>query len=382
MNQDFVTQLRLQLREAALQEERRAPAAQRLVLARRRMPGPAGLAAALAVAMLALAVAIGALSLRGEPEPTKPKVVRSFRVSDGLTSIAPGFGAVWAADLSHSNVLRIDPRTRKVVARIPVAGGEAPGNPPAPSPDVFVTTGAGAVWALASATQNGGGHTTPAQLLRIDPRLNRAVAGIPIHTPTGGDFNPLSVQIADGAVWVIGTGGALQIDPATNATGRYLPTPSAELGVVAEADTVWTLDLDGRLRQVDARSGRTVGAVRVPVTTDTHLFPASPGLLARLSGGRVTRDGRITVFDPGDGHALWHATFEGQINYIAPGSGNTLWVYLVRTPERPDQLVRLDDSTGRRTGQVQPTDSGVAGLARVGRELWVAHPDGRITVVR
>ena len=38
MNQDFVTQLQLQLREAALREERRTPAAQRFVRARRGLP--------------------------------------------------------------------------------------------------------------------------------------------------------------------------------------------------------------------------------------------------------------------------------------------------------------------------------------------------------
>ena len=72
MNQDFVTQLRLQLREAALREERRAPLAQRFVRARRGLPGPAPLAVAVVVALLAVAVAIGALKLRGEPEPVKP----------------------------------------------------------------------------------------------------------------------------------------------------------------------------------------------------------------------------------------------------------------------------------------------------------------------
>ena len=135
MSQDFVTELRLQLREAALREEQRAPAARRLLHARRRVPGPGPLAAALAVALLALAVAVGALALRGEPEPTKPKVVRSFRVADGLTSIAQGFGAVWATDLSSGNVLRIDPKTRKVVASIPAAGGDRarPPGPPGPN---------------------------------------------------------------------------------------------------------------------------------------------------------------------------------------------------------------------------------------------------------
>ena len=131
-----MTALRLQLRDAARREEQRAPAARRLVRVRRRVPGPGPLAAALAVALLALAVAVGALALRGEPEPTAPKVVRTFRVADGLTSMAQGFGAVWATDLSSGNVLRIDPKTRKVVARIPVAGGAAAAgrSQPAPAP--------------------------------------------------------------------------------------------------------------------------------------------------------------------------------------------------------------------------------------------------------
>ena len=83
------------------------------------------------MALLALAVAVGVLALRGEPEPTAPKVIRTFRVADGLTSMAQGFGAVWATDLSSGNVLRIDPKTRKVVARIPVRA--APRRPTAPS---------------------------------------------------------------------------------------------------------------------------------------------------------------------------------------------------------------------------------------------------------
>ena len=119
MNQDFVTQLQLQLREAALREERRTPAAQRFVRARRGLPGPAPLAAALAVALLALAVAIGVLQLHGdagaggaEGRPTRSRWPTACRRSSA------GFGAVWAADPVSGEVLRIDPKTRRVTQRI------------------------------------------------------------------------------------------------------------------------------------------------------------------------------------------------------------------------------------------------------------------------
>jgi hypothetical protein len=381
MNQDFVTQLRLQLREAALREERRAPFVQRLVRTRRGVPGPGRLAAALAVAVLALAVTIGALSLRGEPAPTKPKVLVTFQAADGLTSMTQGFGAVWASDLGRGDILRIDPQTRRTVARIPAGRAGAEGGPGGGPAEVVVAAGAGAVWALTGDLENGG-RQGPVRLLRIDPRSNRIAARIPMRKPSGGTFSPQMIQISDGMVWVVGNAGALRIDPAGDTADRFVGISEPGLGIVAEGDTVWALSASGRLRQIDARTGRTVHTLRVPVTTDTHLFPASSGLLARLTGGRVTRGTRITTFDPGDGHAQWHATFEGPINYLAPGSGDTLWAYVIRAPEQPDRLVRLEAGSGRPIGQVEIHDPGVAGLAQVGRELWVAHPNGRITVVR
>jgi hypothetical protein len=177
-------------------------------------------------------------------------------------------------------------------------------------------------------------------------------------------------------VWVIGIAGALEVDPATGAPLRYVPVAHAELGIVADGDALWLLGVNGRLRQVDVRTGRTVHTVRVPVTTDTHLGPASPGLLTRIGGGS------IIAFDPSDGRSLWHATLGAPLNYLAPGSRDSLWVYAIRTPERRDRLVRLDAGSGRQTGQLEVPDAGTVGLVRVGREMWIGHPNGRVTVVR
>jgi len=374
MNQDFVTQLRLQLREAALRDERRTPAARRLVDARRHAPRPGGLAAGIAVALLALAAALGASALRGEPEPSAPKVTHTFTVADGLASITEGFGAVWASDLSNGDVLRINPRTRRVVARIP-AGREVRAGRGGGSPDVVVATGAGAVWALAGAHRNGGtgGRT---RLLRIDPDRKRVVARISMRTPSGGTFSPERVQIAGDGVWVLGSAGALEVDPRSNAPEGFVPSSSGSLGVVPEGDTVWTLDLGGRLRRIDGRSRRALHTLRVPVDSGTSLIPGGPGLLM-LAGGN-----RISALDPSDGRTLWQARVEAPSRFWAPAGEDSLWVYLARSPGLPDRVVRLDSGSGRRTGQVDLPEPGAAGLATVGRELWVASPDGRISVVR
>ena len=363
MNQDFVTQLQLQLREAALREERRTPVARRVARAGRGLPGPAPLAAALAVVLLALAVAIGTLALRGEPEPEAPKVVGTYSVGAGLSSLAPGFGAVWATDPIRSQVLKIDLETRRVTARIPVGG------------DARVAVGSTAVWALAGDLLYSGDRG-PVDLLRIDPHENRIVARIPVRTPSGKAFGALGLQVEKDAVWVGGSSGMLRIDPDRNLADRFVPFSEATRGAVAERDAVWVLGLNGRLRRIDARTGRTVAEVRVGGPTDSHLFPGRPGTLTL-----VGRDD-MTLIERSTGRPIWRTVLEGEIRYWIPGEDGTLWAHVTRALAQPDRLVRLDADSGERTGQVDLPEPGVAGMVGVGHEVWVASPGGKVVVVR
>ena len=362
MTEDFVTRLRLQLREAALREERRTPVALRVVRARRGLPGPAPLAAALAVALLALVVALGTLALRGEPEPAVPKVTGIYPVAASLSPLAPGYGAVWTADPIRGQILRIDPATRRVVKRIPVHA------------EAVVATGAGAVWALAGDLQYSG-DKGPLRLLRIDPATNRIVARIPLRGPAGRGFAPFGLQIDQGAVWVVGDTGVLRIDPRRNVADRFVPLAESTRGAVAEGDGVWVLALDGRLRRVDTLSGRAVGRARVRTTGKSHLFGGPPGTLT-VSGGDT-----IALLDRPSGRTLWRKTLDGEVRYSL-ADDDVLWTVVSRAPIEPDRLVRLDADSGHRRGQVALPEPGVAGMAKVGRDLWLATPGGRIVVVR
>ena len=362
MNQDFVTQLQLQLREAALREERRTPLAQRAVRARRGLPGPRPLAAALAIALLAVAVAIGTLQLRGEPEPVKPKVVRSFKVADNLLSLSGGFGAAWASDPVRGQVLRIDPETRKVTARIQLGG------------DVQVVAGAGAVWALYGDLLTAGAQDS-VQVARIDPKANRVVARIPMRSPQGDNFAPLFLTADGDHVWVIGASGALRIDPATDARDRFVPY---ELGgdTVAEGERVWTMLPDDRLREFDARTGRRVDDVQLRVPQDdAHPVLGPPGSLL-LAG-----PSSLTMVDRTSGATLWSTQFSGDIRTFSV-DGENAWVYLARADDGPYRLIRIDAETGARTGELSLGDTAATDLARIADDLWIAEPGGAITVVR
>jgi hypothetical protein len=371
MSEDFVTRLRFELRHAALREERRGPIGLCVARARRGLPGPAPVAAALAAVLLAVAVALGAVALRGEPEPAAPKVIGSYHVAAGLAQLSPGFGAVWTADPIRGEVLRIDPATRRVIARIPV-GGEAQ-----------VAAGAGAVWAIAGDLLYNG-DKGPIRLLRIDPATNHVVARIPMGARAGKPFAPVELQIDRGRVWAIGLDGALRIDPVRNLPDRYVPLADRSggpRGTVTDGDRIWVLAADGRLRRLDARTGQAAGELRGLAPEDAYLFAGPPGALTLL-----TAKNQLALVEQADGHIAWRVTLGDDIGRLLIDGGR-LWVQFDRPltssgSTTPSELVRIDAATGHPQGEVELPEPGVTGMAKVGQELWVGTPNGTIVVVR
>ena len=176
MSEHFETQLQLQLRAAAERMEHRGAFGRlRLVL-----PAAPAVAAGALVAVVLLAVSIvGGLRWADDDDVvTAPRVVANIALADNLGSLDSGLDAVWAADPAKGQILRLDPHTRQVRARIPVDG------------EALVTVGAGAVWVLNQRNR----------LLRIDPATNRVTARTLLRGPAGGaELSGLEVQILAGA---------------------------------------------------------------------------------------------------------------------------------------------------------------------------------------
>ena len=269
---------------------------------------------------------------------------------------------MWTADPIRGEVLRIDPATRRVRARIPVPG------------EARVATGAGAVWALAGDLLYAGDQG-PVRLLRIDPATNRVVARIPMRGPAGERFGPLDLQVDGDAVWVVGAAGALRVDPRRNVPDRFVPIAEPARGTVTDGDSVWVLTAAGRLRRLDALTGRVTSEVRVRAPVDARLFWGRDGTLTLIGANA------IALLERANGRALWRTTLPGDIRY-AIADGDVLWAQVSNDSAAPDQLVRLDAGSGRRLGHVDLPEPGVTGIARVGREVWVATPGGTIVVVR
>jgi hypothetical protein len=138
MSDDFTARLQMQLRDAAIREERRGALSRTLVAARPRPAVALGVLAAAVAAAVALLFTVVIGPPRPEPAtPPGPRVVADVALGDALgPSGRPGFGAVWFSDSSRGVILRVDPGTRRVTRRIDVGS------------EVALATAAGSVWAL------------------------------------------------------------------------------------------------------------------------------------------------------------------------------------------------------------------------------------------
>jgi serine/threonine protein kinase len=160
-----------------VEEARRAFPAPALTAPRRRMWRLA-LAAGVAAAALATALPLAFTGGKGGPS-TKP-------------TVAP----------KTDSIQRIDPKTNKLLATIPVGTSNLGA----------LAVGAGSIW-VASADNN--------VVYRIDPKTNRFVS-IP------GNGSPAGLAFGDGFLWVLNPldNNVAQIDPGTNAVIHSTPLPA------------------------------------------------------------------------------------------------------------------------------------------------------------
>src|SRR6266511_4057576 len=188
--------------------------------------------------------------------PPAPLAAR-IRVGRGVAAVAVGQGGVWA--LRSRSVVRVDPRTNRVTARIRA--------PAADSWDGRFALGAGALWV-----------GTGADTIRVDVRTGR----------------PSRVRVAAWAVapdglWSCQTpaqgrpAGLVRVDPRTLAETTRIPVPACPAALAAERGLVWAIDEPGRrVLRVDAASAHLT-EIGLPVAPFA-VSPTGPGLVALAVG--------------------------------------------------------------------------------------------------
>jgi YVTN family beta-propeller protein len=179
-------------------------------------------------------------------DPRTNEIVKTFSLKGvGLGDIAVGGGSIWSPDVFEGPLRRMDERTGRVLAKLPV---QASWGPPE-TPHRVVAVGAGGVWVL-----DGPNDT----VTEIDPATNAVAQTIDISSPS-------DVAVDRGIVWVTSsdTGMVIGINPATGAhsTIRVGGSPA---GVAVGLDSVWVADpKDGTVIRIDSASERVVDTIQV-----------------------------------------------------------------------------------------------------------------------
>jgi hypothetical protein len=155
-------------------------------------------------------------------------------------------GSVWTMSPLEDRVLRIDPQSGLVLARI--------------NPGLDVTEG----WALGGSGYGSIWMHTAKVVTRIDVATNKVTAVVPL--PGGkindqpGNMGPTQAGFTAGKVWVPNVVGLFEIDPDTN-TARLVPlsmhpyTQWGDIGIGTTADSVFVRTSDTTVAQIDAATG-------------------------------------------------------------------------------------------------------------------------------
>jgi outer membrane protein assembly factor BamB len=364
---EFQTRLRAELRAAAEREQRRgasggAAAAARSLLAALARSAPAA-AAVTAAIIAALAVASIVLISGSERRPVAPpKVVDERSFADSLGPIFAAYGSVWMSDTGGGELLRVEPRTRRVTARLSVDG------------EVSIAAGAGAVWALQQGA-TGSRSVFHGPLLRIDPRTNRVTAQVPLRTPTGQPFAAFEMHADRSHIWVGGPGGALRIDPNTNRVASVVASSgslfTSDFALVRNG--LWAITTAGRLQAYDPATGTRLRNLPLAAHDVSNLRGTRGGaLIATVPSG-------LARLDPHTGRALWRADI-GQRATAWTEAGGLIWARSSRRLR--DRLSAVDPETGHILTSIDLDDFSGSAVTAIDDELWLSTVSGNVTIVR
>jgi streptogramin lyase len=229
--------------------------------------------------------------------------------------------AVWVASTTPFAVVRIDPATNKIVARIKIRAEACSG----------LASGFGSIWAPICGKR-------PA-LVRIDAAKN-AISTILSTAPAGPEGG---IAASDDSVWLVADqdGTLVRINPSTNSVRQNISIPPGSYNPIFSNGTVWVTGIEGDvLTAVDAKSGKVLESLRVG--PKPRFLTAGGGSIWTLNQGdgtvsRVDEKSRklvatVQVGIPGTG---------GDIGYGADSVWSTVFdVPLTRIDAMTDKVLK------------------------------------------
>ncbi len=201
-------------------------------------------------------------------------VISKIPVPGGPDWLGMGFGSVWASNASDNSISRIDPRTARIIARIPVGQ----------DPCLGVGIGFESVWIP---------NCKDKTLSQIDPKTNQVARTTPIEIAGEGEG---AIGVGERSIWLLtnrkGTdsGTLSRISPRTGKVVADIPVPVKSYVAVVGFGSVWVTSTGGNVVvRVDPRTNRVVAKIRVHQTPRFTSAGAGSVWVLNQSDGTVSR---------------------------------------------------------------------------------------------
>jgi virginiamycin B lyase len=183
-------------------------------------------------------------------DPKTNRILATVPVGKSPCSgLAAGFGSIWVPNCGDrtgdgKSVSRIDVKTNEVVATLPIGPAQSEGG---------VATGAGSFWMVSD--QKG-------VLSRIDPATNKVVAEITVPEKSA------ACNFGEAAVWITtpATNQLTRVDPKTNKVTDTIEVGKGPRFLTVGAGSVWTLNQgDGTISRVDGKTAKVVATIEAGI---------------------------------------------------------------------------------------------------------------------
>lgn len=225
--------------------------------------------------------------------------------------LATGFGSVWVAVPRNNEIVRINPGTNAIQARIPVDQ----------EPCYGIGVGPGRLWVLNCKSQT---------LTRINPRSNKVDLRVPVKIGPEGEG---SIAVGNTGVWFISnedghTDMLTQVSSTTGHTLRKIKVGAGSAVVTLGFGSVWVTSSDeGKVYRINPETGRVLRMI--PVAAQPRFTTPAAGSLWVLSQS----DGSVARIDPATNSvkSVIKVNVPGSGGDIAAGGG-CIWVAAAGTP--------------------------------------------------
>jgi outer membrane protein assembly factor BamB len=224
------------------------------------------------------------------------------------------------------------------------------------------------------------------EVLRIDPATGRILARMPLGVSDIGTLVIAqgTVWIFIGPeLWRV-DGARNVLEPRV---GFMRGGPGPRSGA-SDGTSLYGLRPDEMIERRDGRDGNWIASVRLALpgsvlaAADGKVFLGSDyGADGTALRARDDSSYAVAAVDAGDGRALWQQPLGIVRVNQALVAGRSLWVHGSPRDGSHDRIWRLDLATGRIQDSLALTESGATGMVAVGNRVWIATPDGHLQIV-